>query len=57
MDAARKFDASRARFAAYAELRIRGAILGYLRELDWVPRSQRARTRRLEEAKRNLTAA
>ncbi len=31
------------RFATYACLRIRGAILDYLRELDWVPRLERRR--------------
>ena len=56
VDAARKFDASRASFEAYAELRIRGAILDYLRGLDWMPRSQRTRARRLDEASRDLTA-
>jgi RNA polymerase sigma factor for flagellar operon FliA len=56
VDAARKFDASRASFEAYAELRIRGAILDYLRGLDFMPRSQRARARRIDEASRDLTA-
>lgn len=56
VDAARKFDASRASFESYAELRIRGAILDYLRGLDFMPRSQRARARRIDEASRDLTA-
>lgn len=35
-------------FAAYAEIRIRGAILDQLREQDWLPRSVRSKRRRLE---------
>lgn len=56
VDAARKFDASRASFEAYAELRIRGAILDYLRGLDWMPRTQRTRARRIDEAQRDLAS-
>lgn len=67
VDAARKFDPTRAStrtdggarspFEAYAEMRIRGAILDYLRGLDWMPRSHRARARRLEDASRDLSAS
>jgi RNA polymerase sigma factor for flagellar operon FliA len=42
------------RFGAYAEFRIRGAILDQLRELDWMPRSLRSRRRRLDEAQSRL---
>jgi RNA polymerase sigma factor for flagellar operon FliA len=55
MDAVDKFDQSRGvKFKTYAELRIRGAILDGLRELDWVPRSYRRRQRELERAYRKL---
>lgn len=62
MDAARKwepycerngFDPARAvdgYFAAYAIRRMNGAILDYLRALDWVPRSVRSRAKRIEYA-------
>jgi RNA polymerase sigma factor for flagellar operon FliA len=47
------FDPGRnVRFEAYAELRIRGALLDELRNEDWVPRPWRAR---LEQQKRALT--
>ncbi len=41
-------------FRAYAELRIRGAIIDELRQLDWVPRSVRRRGHELEKAQRRL---
>jgi RNA polymerase sigma factor for flagellar operon FliA len=48
-DAAQKFDASRGkRFAAYAEFRIRGAILDELRHRDPMPRVLRGKVKRLE---------
>ena len=57
MDAVDKFDYSRGvKFKTYAELRIRGAIIDGLRELDWVPRSYRRRQRELERAYRKLEA-
>ena len=40
LDAIDKFDANRGvKFKTYAELRIKGAILDSLRNLDWAPRS------------------
>ena len=49
LDALDKFDPGRGvKFKTYAELRVRGAILDSLRELDWVPRSLRRRGRDLE---------
>ena len=49
IDAVKRFDPERApSFAAYAELRIRGAILDHLRSLDWLPRSMRASVKRGE---------
>lgn len=51
IDAIDKFDPMRGvLFKTYAELRIRGAILDSLRELDWVPRSVRRRAREVEAA-------
>jgi RNA polymerase sigma factor FliA len=50
IDALSRFDPKRSdRFAAYAEIRIRGAILDELRAMDWLPRTQRARVRRAAE--------
>jgi len=55
IDAWRKFDPSRnSSLGAYAYLRIRGAILDSLRELDWPPRPFRQRARRLEEVSRQV---
>jgi RNA polymerase sigma factor for flagellar operon FliA len=54
VDAASRFDAARATFAQYAEIRIRGAMLDYLRGLDWTPRSQRQRARDIAVAQRDL---
>lgn len=42
------------RFSAYAEFRIRGAILDQLREMDWMPRSLRTKRKRMEAAKAKL---
>jgi RNA polymerase sigma factor FliA len=38
----------------YAEYKIRGAILDSLRQMDWAPRQQRRRARRIESAMRQL---
>ncbi len=57
LDAADKFDRAKGvRFATYAELRIRGAILDSLRGLDWVPRSLRRQRRELQRASSGLEA-
>jgi RNA polymerase sigma factor for flagellar operon FliA len=42
------------RFSAYAEFRIRGAILDQLREMDWLPRSLRSKRKRLDDARAQL---
>ena len=42
------------RFAGYAEIRIRGAILDQLREMDWMPRSARTKRKRLDSASAQL---
>lgn len=51
MDAIEKYDPGKnCKFKTYAEFRIKGAILDQLRSLDWVPRSVRQKSRRLERA-------
>ncbi len=51
LDAIDKFDPGRGfKFETYAIPRIRGAILDELRSMDWVPRSVRAKARRIEQA-------
>ena len=51
LDAVAKYDpAKNVKLKAYAEFRIRGAILDSLREGDWSPRALRREGRRLEEA-------
>ncbi len=51
MDAIDKYDPDKnCKFKTYAEFRIKGAILDQLRSLDWVPRSVRQKSRRLERA-------
>jgi RNA polymerase sigma factor for flagellar operon FliA len=52
LDAARKFDPTKGvAFGAYAEIRIRGAVMDELRQHDFVPRSLRRRRRALEQAR------
>ncbi len=51
LDAMEKYDASKdVQFKTYAEFRIKGAILDELREMDWVPRSVRAKGNEWESA-------
>ncbi len=51
MDAIDKYDPGKnCKFKTYAEFRIKGAILDQLRSLDWVPRSIRQKSRRLDQA-------
>jgi RNA polymerase sigma factor for flagellar operon FliA len=55
MDAVEKFEPSRGvKFKTYAELRIRGAMLDSLRELDWAPRSLRKKSKDLTKASQRL---
>lgn len=55
LDAIAKYDPRRnENFEAYAELRVRGAIMDGLRRLDWVPRSVRDKSRRLSRTRRAL---
>ncbi len=51
MDAIEKFEPARnIKFKTYAELRVKGAILDGLRDLDWVPRSLRRKKKDIEGA-------
>jgi len=55
LDAMNKYDPKQNdNFEAYAEIRIRGAILDELRGLDWVPRSVRQKTHMIEKTTRKL---
>ncbi|HEX8184483.1 MAG TPA: FliA/WhiG family RNA polymerase sigma factor [Blastocatellia bacterium] len=52
MDAAQKYDSNREiQFRTYAEFRVRGAMLDYLRSLTWAPRGMYGRLRELESAR------
>ncbi|KXH80005.1 FliA/WhiG family RNA polymerase sigma factor [Sporosarcina sp. HYO08] len=54
-DALTKFDPSRdLKFDTYASFRIRGSIIDGLRKEDWLPRSLREKSKRLEEEKMKL---
>src|SRR5262245_42711652 len=56
LDAIDKFQPERGvKFKTYAELRIRGAILDSLRELDWAPRSLRRKCRDLNRLHAKLS--
>ncbi len=55
IDAVDRYDASRGvPLRAYAEIRIRGAIVDALREADWTPRAVRRNTARLEDVRTQL---
>ena len=55
IDAIDKFDPNKGvKFETYASLRIRGAIIDNIRELDWVPRSLRQKGKDLEKAYADL---
>ncbi len=55
LDAIERFDPQKGvPFAAFAEIRVRGTIMDYLRSLDWLPRSSRGRLKEFEAALQNL---
>lgn len=55
LDAIDKYDPSKSNnFKRYAEIRIRGAILDELRSLDWVSRSVRRQSSRLESMNKKM---
>jgi RNA polymerase sigma factor for flagellar operon FliA len=58
VDAVRKFDPQKdTRFASYARIRIRGAIVDFLRSLDWCPRDLRRKKRFIDSTTNALTAS
>lgn len=49
LDAVARFDPKKnVKFSTFAEFRIRGAMLDYLREIDWCPRSVRQKANNLQ---------
>jgi RNA polymerase sigma factor for flagellar operon FliA len=55
LDAVEKFEPDRGvKFKTYAELRVRGAMLDSLRDLDWAPRSLRKKSKDLEKTYASL---
>ncbi len=55
IDAIDKFVADRGvKFKTYAEFRVRGAMLDFLRRQDWAPRSMRRKERELSQVFRGL---
>lgn len=55
IDAVDRFEPGRApSFAAYARIRVQGAIVDEMRKNDWVPRSVRDRAELIERAKADL---
>jgi len=55
IDAIDKFDLSKGvKFETYATLRIRGAIIDNIRQLDWVPRTLRQKNKEVEKAYNEL---
>lgn len=58
LDAARKFDPAKGvAFGAYAEIRIRGAVMDELRQHDFAPRALRRRQRLFESARQQAKRA
>jgi RNA polymerase sigma factor FliA len=56
IDAARRFDGARGvRFEAFAEHRVRGAMLDELRRMDHLPRRLRERTKRVAKVRSRLS--
>ncbi len=55
IDAIDKYDIARGvKFETYAQLRIRGSIIDHLREIDWLPRSIRQKSKELEKSYNDL---
>jgi len=56
IDAVNHFDPSKGfKFETYAKTRIRGSIIDELRQLDWIPRSTRTKSREIERAIEKLS--
>lgn len=57
MDAVERYDIDReVKFETYASIRVKGAIIDYVRKQDWVPRRVRKNARNLEDATSTLWA-
>lgn len=57
IDAVERYDAGLgSKFESFASIKIRGAIIDFMREQDWVPRSQRSLAKELDEAYGELYA-
>ncbi len=55
IDAIEKFDLGKeVKFRTYAQIRVRGAMIDQLRNLDWIPRSIRQKAKKLERAYQEL---
>jgi len=55
IDAIDKFDNKKdVKFETYASLRIRGAILDQIRQMDWIPRTVRQRQKKMDAAIREI---
>jgi RNA polymerase sigma factor for flagellar operon FliA len=55
MGALSRYEETRSgQFSSYAEIRIRGAILDQLREMDWMPRSVRSKRKQLDAVRLSL---
>ena len=55
IDAIDKFDMQKdVKFETYASLRIRGAILDQIRNMEWIPRTVRQKQKKIDEAIRNI---
>jgi len=55
IEAVERFEPTRAQsFSAYARIRVQGAMVDEMRKNDWVPRSVRDRSARLQRARRAL---
>lgn len=55
IDAINRYDPNKqVKFETYASIRIRGAIVDYLRKLDWAPRSLRQRAREIGQVEMEL---
>ncbi len=58
MDAVDSFDPERGvKFSTFAGQRVRGAVLDYLRSIDWAPRLARTRSKQYEAARQQLSKA
>lgn len=55
MDAIEKYDINRnIKFDTYATWRVKGAIIDYIREQDWLPKSKRQKFKQVEDAFKQL---